>query len=385
MCQHEPLDVEEVPRADAAVRILVDDLVAEELSAVHAVLAERSVEGARVGVGELVADHVLEAVVDCADVVHVVSEPSAPVERPDRWVLEDRAREPSQIRARGGAAERTSDQQQTAPDGRARDVVLVQPAPARSGSAGGWLSGSRAAPEAPCAPSGRRRIDSVRSTFCQWRPESSSIRSGICAAWARSALPSGPAAEPPSACASSDWMLEGGCGSAAAYHSRSRTVPCSSRYAWARTGPIRAVSPSRIRCAGGGVSGAWPLRRPGSRRRRQLHRGLRARQHPLLGLVAGDGALQRQHLIGAVDGVEQEQLRVAVADDDSKLRLGPFASQLPAAAHGRPEVKPQPGRRERELRDAVRLALADHVGGARVGAAGTRTAARTAARDRQQD
>ena len=44
MRQHEPVDVEEVPAADAVVGVVVDDLVALELALFDAVLRQPAVE-----------------------------------------------------------------------------------------------------------------------------------------------------------------------------------------------------------------------------------------------------------------------------------------------------------------------------------------------------
>jgi hypothetical protein len=126
MGEDEPPHVEDVPGADAPVGILVDHLVAEEASPVDSVLPERPPVGTRVGIGELVPDHVLEPVVERADVVEVGRPPRAPVIGPNRRVLADRTGEPGQVRSEAGAAKRAGDEQEAAAHGRGRCLMRAE-------------------------------------------------------------------------------------------------------------------------------------------------------------------------------------------------------------------------------------------------------------------
>src|SRR5947209_20627510 len=91
MRQDEPFDVEHVPGADARVRLVVDDVIAQELAPLDAVLAQGTPEVMGNRIGELVSDEVLEGLVHRADKVRVAGEPAAPGEGPDRRVLAHRS------------------------------------------------------------------------------------------------------------------------------------------------------------------------------------------------------------------------------------------------------------------------------------------------------
>ena len=107
---------------------------------------------------------------------------------------------------------------------------------------------------------------------------------------------------------------------------------------------------------------AWRL---GARRRGQFGRRLGLREPRQFLFVARDRARERHGVVALVFGVEQQQVRVAIADDrpQQRLGLGPHAAR---AARGGERFKAQPGARHGETRQAAAIALFDHVRGARL-------------------